>query len=71
MIIFLLEMPPRRMLVPDQQAPEGYVRAEDVQRMIDEALAERDRRHVQPNIPLAQAPLPGDVPLAGPEHERY
>ena len=67
----LSEMPPRRAPRPNQQAPEGYVIAEDVQRMIDEALAERDRRHAQQNIPLAQAPLPGDVPLAGPEHERY
>ena len=32
-------MPPRQRLVREQEAPEGFVRAEDVQRMVQEALA--------------------------------
>jgi hypothetical protein len=40
-VYVLLEMPPRRAQARDPVVPEGYVRVEDVQRMIDEALAER------------------------------
>ena len=35
----IIAMPPRRRPVREQEAPEGYVRAADVQQMVQEALA--------------------------------
>ena len=53
-------MPPRRRPVQEQEAPEGFVRAEDVQRLVQEALvAER----VQQAVGLEQARVPDQVPI--------
>ena len=38
-VCYIIAMPPRRRLVREQEAPEGFVRAGDVQRMVREALA--------------------------------
>lgn len=70
-VYVLSEMPPRRAQARDPVVPEGYVRAEDVQRMIDEALAERDRRQVQQDPPPAQAQPQVEVQLDEPDLERY
>ena len=54
-------MPPRRRPVQEQEAPEGFVRAEDVQRLVQDALAAGQN----------QTRAPDEVPVADMEYERY
>ena len=52
-----IEMAPRRQPPRERAAPEGFVRAEDVQRIVQEALAAERARHAAPQEP-AQIPEP-------------
>ena len=62
-------MAPRRRPARERQAPVGFVRAEDVQRIVQEALAaagvqpiaRQDQVPVQTQDPVAEIPLQGQV----------
>ena len=53
-------MPPRRRPVREQEAPEGFVRAVDVQRFVQEAVA---AERVQQAARQEQARVPDQVPV--------
>ena len=70
-------MAPRRRLAREREAPEGFVRAEDVQRIVQEALvaagvqpiARREQIPAQTQDPVAEIPLQGQV--RDQDFERY
>ena len=72
-------MPPRRRPVQEQEAPEGFVRAEDVQRLVQEALAAgtvqqtagQDQTRVPVQAPVGEQPQMAEVPVADLEYETY
>ena len=75
----IIAMPPRRRPEREQEAPEGYVRAAEVQRMVQEALAaeraqqaaHREQARVADQAPVIGQPQVAVDSVSDREYERY